>query len=150
MLVRQDSNFFPARRLRDEIDQLFTEFFGGYPLGNGSETRSSGFPPFNVWEDENRFVIEAEMPGMGMDDVEVTLQDNVLTLSGERKDWKPEGATEHRRERFIGSFRRTLNLPVDVDPDGVKAELRDGILSVELPKAKEARPRKIEVASAGL
>lgn len=106
------------------------------------------YPPLNVWEEGDAFYIEAEVPGLAQEQlhVEVTHR-NQVTISGER----PAGEREnrwHRRERGFGSFRRMIRIPAPVDADKVEAKLEDGVLTLTLPKAEEARPRRITVKAA--
>jgi len=105
------------------------------------------FPAVNTWEDETAVYAEAELPGLAMGDIEVTVMGDELTIKGERKDLEKEGATYHRRERGVGIFSRVLRLPVQIDADKVEATLRDGVLTIKLPKAQSALPRRIELKS---
>ena len=93
-----------------------------------------------------RFLVEAELPGMELEDVEIYVNgDNQLTLKGERKEPELQEGTWHRQERAFGSFTRTLQLPRDVDPDQVTAELKHGVLDDHLAQKAEVKPRRIEV-----
>ena len=92
------------------------------------------------------FTIKVELPGLKREEIGVSLQDGALVISGERKEEKiSEGTEVHRQERFYGKFQRTLTLPTPVAADKVKAAYSDGVLTVTLPKAEEAKPKKIEV-----
>jgi len=105
-------------------------------------------PALDLHEDTDNFFVSAELPGMKKEEIEISLQDGVLTLSGERKHEKTENTTEiHRSERFVGRFQRTLTLPAAVDADKVKASYQEGILNVTLPKAETAKPKQIQVKS---
>ena len=133
--------------LRDEIDRLFDS-----PLSALSETTqpflSGWLPAVDFFEDKDNFVVKAELPGMKKEEIEIALHDGVLSLSGERKaDEKYESAQACRSERFLGRFQRTLALPTAVDADKVQATYKDGILTVTLPKAEEAKPKQIEVTA---
>lgn len=134
----------PLSRLREELDRAFgnvlDEVSDFVPFG-----RSGGFPAVNLWEDDRNLYAEAELPGMSLENVEVLVMGNELTLKGERRDNPPEGAAYHRRERGAGTFTRVVRLPIDVNAEGVEATLRDGVLTVTLPKTEKARPRKIQV-----
>jgi HSP20 family protein len=100
----------------------------------------------DLYEDKDNVVVKAELPGMKREDVEVSLHDGVLSISGERKsEEKFEAAETYRTERFVGRFQRTLTLPAQVDAAKVNALYRDGILTVTLPKLEEAKPKQIEV-----
>jgi HSP20 family protein len=112
--------------------------------GNGFRAERV-FPPLNMWEDEGNLYAECELPGVQMEDLEVTVIGRDLTIKGQRKPHDYEGAPYHRRERDMGSFHRVVHLPIDIDSSKVNAELQHGVLTMTLPKAPEARPRKIEV-----
>jgi HSP20 family protein len=109
------------------------------------EMEPSFFPPLNVREDGETLKIEAEVPGVKIEDIEVSFDNGELTLKGEKKVDAPENAPLHRRERVYGSFSRTLTLPWEVKVDQVTAELKDGVLTVTLPKAEAAKPRKVAI-----
>lgn len=104
------------------------------------------YPPVDILESKDSYLIRAELPGMKQEDFNLELNDGTLTLSGERKVEKPaEGAAYHRSERPAGKFSRSFHLPQTVAQEGIKATYRDGILEVHVPKAEEAKPRKITV-----
>ena len=126
----------PLRELRDEMDRLVSGFVGALPEGPWSPAR--GQPGVNL-------KVEMELPGVRNDQIELSVVGNELTLSFQRQDDAPEGATYHRRERPVGTFTRVLRLPTDVNPDAVEAQLRDGVLTVTLPKAETAKPKKIKI-----
>jgi len=115
---------------------------------NGNETRVSdrAYPPLNMWEDGDSFTVEAEMPGMDLDDVEIFVDGgDQLTVKGERKSATEFLGTWQRQERGFGSFKRTITLPAGVDSERVEAVLKDGVLTIWLPKPEEVKPRKIKV-----
>lgn len=146
MVLCRINGTHPARRLRDEMDRIFEGFFESVPGGTPLATYSRRtFPAFNVWEEAEDLFVEAELPGMKMDEIEVLVIGDELTVKGERKDLQREDATYYRRERGAGTFSRVLRLSVEVDADKVEATLRDGVLTIKLPKAQAALPRKIEV-----
>ena len=103
-------------------------------------------PRADIREDDNKYVVELDLPGLSKNDVEVTFDNNTLTVSGERKleDDKKEGKV-HRRERFWGKFVRSLTLPTNVDRNKIDATFRDGVLTITLPKAEEAKVHRVEV-----
>jgi HSP20 family protein len=107
----------------------------------------NAFPALNLWEDDQNLLIEAEIPGLAMSDIELLIQGDQLTLRGQRRPAEQEKATFLRQERWTGRFERTLTLPAPVDQDKVEASLHNGILTITLPKAASARPRKIEIKS---
>lgn len=138
--------FEPLVGLRNEMDRLFDEFSRGTaPNRFAGRWAATGFPSINVWEDERNLHAEAELPGLTMNDLEVFVQGDELTIKGRRDDASPEGTTWHRRERGVGEFSRVLRLPVAVNAEKVEASLRDGVLAITLPKADSVLPRKIEV-----
>lgn len=142
-------NMFPMATfedLRREMNRLFDSRFRGYDGGWFPRTRV--FPPLNVWEDGERLMVEAETPGLDMNDIEVQVVGNELTIKGERKPFEGQNPTYHRQERGTGSFTRTVTLPIDVNADKVEAVLKDGVLTIALPKAEEAKARKITVKTA--
>jgi HSP20 family protein len=121
--------------LQDEIDRLFESPLTGWA------------PALDVHEDKDSFSVRVELPGMKREDIEVSLHDGALVISGERQSEKiSEGTEVHRQERFYGKFSRALTLPAAVAGDKVKAQYKDGILTVTLPKAEEAKPKAITVS----
>jgi HSP20 family protein len=126
---------------RREMERLFDS------LGTQAGPWTAGvFPPINVSETTESLFVRAELPGIRPDDLDLTVEDNTLTLAGSRKlPSEAEKVSYHRREREWGTFRRSFSLPVRVDADKVQARYADGILTVELPKAAEARPKQIAV-----
>ena len=130
--------------LRNEIDRLFEEPFSF--LGETQPFMSGWSPALDVFEDKDNLVVKAELPGMRKDEIEISLHDNVLSLSGERKEEQKYDQGEiHRSERFLGKFQRSLSLPTPVDADKVQASYKDGILTVTLPKTEAAKPKQIEI-----
>jgi len=131
--------------LRNEIDRLFESPFAGW--SEGLQPFMSGWSPaLDLHEDKDNSFVRAELPGMKKEDIEISLHEGVLTLSGERKEEKKQdGAEIHRSERFVGRFQRTLTLPSPVDVDKVKATYEEGILTVTLPKSEAAKPKQIQV-----
>jgi HSP20 family protein len=109
------------------------------------EMEPSFFPPLNVWEEGENIRVEAEIPGVKIEEVEVSFDNGELTLKGEKKFETKENAPLHRRERLYGAFTRTLTLPWEIVADKVSAELKDGILTITLPKAEAAKPHKVAV-----
>ena len=130
--------------LQDEIDRLF-----GAPLSelaHTSQLLSGWTPAFDLYEDKDNFYVKAELPGMKKEEIDLSLHDGSLSISGERKqETKVEEAEVYRAERFFGKFQRTVTLPTPVAVDRVKAEYKDGLLMVTLPKTEEAKPKRIDV-----
>jgi HSP20 family protein len=131
--------------LRDEIDRLFDSPLDS--LTTSSQQFLNGWlPPVDLFDDGNQFVLRAEVPGMRKEDIDISLHGEVLTLAGERKETDEYSKAEtYRSERFLGRFQRSFTLPAMVDPRKVEASYRDGILTITLPKAEEAKPKQIEV-----
>jgi len=130
--------------LRDEIDRLFE-----VPLANLARTShllSGWTPALDVYEDKDTITVKAELPGMKKEDIDISLHDGTLSITGERKsEEKFESAEVYRAERFVGRFQRSLSLPSPVAADKVKAQYKDGVLTITLPKTEEAKPKQIDV-----
>ncbi|HWN97480.1 MAG TPA: Hsp20/alpha crystallin family protein [Methylomirabilota bacterium] len=139
------SPFRHLSTLRDEIDRLFDSPLNA--LTNDSQQFLNGWlPTLDLHEDKDHLVLKAELPGMKKEDIDISLHGDVLTLSGERKEEENyEKAETYRAERFLGRFQRTLTLPFAVNASKVQASYKDGILTVTLPKAEEAKPKQIQV-----
>jgi HSP20 family protein len=105
------------------------------------------YPRIEVREEAERFTVTALLPGIEPQALEMTVLGNTLTLSGERKTEAPQGVTWHRRERGAGKFLRTIDLPAEIDADQVKADFANGVLTVALPKAAAAKPKRIAIAA---
>jgi HSP20 family protein len=129
--------------LRDEMDRLFDSSFG--PTFRAPGALSRWTPALDVYQDKDQFTVVVELPGLKKEDIEISLHNDVLTLSGERKQEKKD-EEGHRNERFFGRFQRSVTLPTSVDSNKVKATYQDGILKIVLPKAEEAKPKQIEVS----
>jgi HSP20 family protein len=132
---------------RDPFARLIDNFFGENMLPSEDVSNRAWMPAVNIRETDSAFFVEAELPGLTRDDIEITLENNLLKLSGERRFEKDANdESYHRVERSFGSFLRTFSLPSQVSSDDVKASFKDGVLVIEVPKAAEARPRKIDIA----
>jgi HSP20 family protein len=143
--------FSPLRDLHDEMHRMRNRFdqLVGESRGQRPTLDPSGFPALNAWEDDENFYVEAELPGLAESDLEISMADqSTLTIKGQRKQPELPGGQWHRRERAYGSFERSFPLPGAVTADNVEASLKNGVLTIKLPKAPELRPRKIEVKSA--
>ena len=130
-------------RLHGEMDDLFDSFF------RGMDSPFSGYkawPAIDVAEEENEILVRAEMPGCKTDDIDISVHGNVLTISGEKKlaEEKKEKGYFHVESSY-GSFRRELTLPTDVNPTKVDAIYKDGVLSITLPKAEQAKTIKVKI-----
>jgi HSP20 family protein len=115
------------------------------PTSRGAATQTAGYPALQVWSGQDRIALTAELPGVEIEDLEISINDDVLTLRGNKRIEEIADARYHRRERQCGEFTRTLRLPYRVQDDSVEATLRNGILSLSLPRAEEEMPRKIAV-----
>ena len=136
-------------QLHREIDGLFNGYNRGRLFGPAFEPGLGlrHYPKINLRDDDENVYVEALLPGVDPDQIEMNILGNTLTLAGERAaaDLGDEKCTWHRRERGIGKFMRTIELPVEIVADKVKAECRNGLLRVTMPKAAEAKPKKISV-----
>ncbi len=143
MVLSKRFPFWDIERTLDEMTRVF-DAFGG-PAGLRSMPTGT-FPAMNVYDVGDKLVLTAEAPGVNPDDIELNVVENSLTLSGSRNG-EPEGDSlrYYRRERFAGQFSRTITLAEKVNPDAVKASCKNGILTVELPKAAEAKAKRINV-----
>jgi len=143
-VVRYDP-FRELRSLQDEMTRLFSGVTGN--AGGGEElTTGNWFPKVDIFENKDHLVLEAELPGMTRDDFDLSFENNVLTLKGERKfEKKTDEGNYHRVERSYGSFARSFTLPQTVTAEGAVAEFDNGILHISLPKREEVKARKIEI-----
>ena len=128
----------------DRLQQDMSRLFGD--LNVNRTRRASSFPAINVWAAEESARVTAEIPGVSKDDLEINVTGDTLTLSGVRgQDDLPEGARYQRQERRFGEFSRSIQLPYTVDVNKVKALFKNGVLSVDLPRVKAEKPKKIAV-----
>ena len=130
--------FAEMRQLQANMNRLFDNA-GAFPA-------AQAYPPVNFWIGDNSVVVTAELPGLSAKDVDLTIREDTLTISGERR--QAEGAEHagwHRRERLHGIFSRAIGLPFRVDPDQVQAKFDNGVLEVEMQRPKADRPRKIAI-----
>jgi len=126
-------------RLRDEVERVFSG-------GERQRFAQSAYPPINLWQDDDQLVVEAELPGFDLEQLDVSVTgDNQLSISGERKQPELNDGTWHRQERGYGEFRRLIELPDPVDAEHVSATFKQGVLTVILPKRQEVKPRSIKV-----
>jgi HSP20 family protein len=150
-LVQRESNdlsnwspFDQLMNLRKELNRLVDSPFPD--LAHGTEFFNGWVPPLDLFEDKESLVARIELPGMKKEDIDISLLDGTLTVSGDRKETQNSGpAEEHRSERFHGRFSRSMALPKPVIAEKTKATYKDGILTITLPKTEEAKPKQIEV-----
>ncbi len=145
----------PVRELhtmQNEMNRLFNTFFDSPTPSNGGGQPAARrwIPAMDVAETEDHFVLRADLPGMAESDVHIELEDNVLTVSGERKaEQEHKGEGYYRVERSFGSFSRSLTLPDGVDADGIQASFESGVLEVRIPKPEQHKPRKVQISLGG-
>jgi len=147
-IVRYDP-FRDVRTLQEEVNRLFstnlTRGFGEEGIGRGAWN-----PSVDIFENKDQIILEAELPGMNPEDFELSVENNVITLRGERRfEKKDESDNYHRVERSYGSFTRSFTLPQTVSAEGATAEYKNGVLRVTLPKREETKARKIEISGEG-
>jgi len=132
--------------LQEEVNRLFNTYFSGAP--ESTETGEYHWnPAVDIFEDENSIKVMCEVPGVEKEDVKISIQDNVLTVSGEKKrDFEGENGSFYRVERLCGKFQRSFSLPSSVDQENVKATYKNGILTINLPKEEEAKPKEVSIA----
>ena len=134
--------FEDFRRLQDEIDNLFDQ----WPATTGVRSVARGtYPPINVGATPDHLEIYLFAAGLDPKKLDLSIQQNLLTVAGERELPVNEAATYYRRERFAGGFRRVVTLPEDVDPDRVEARYRDGVLQITVKRKESAKPRTIQL-----
>lgn len=131
--------------LQDDMGMMFDEFFG-----DGKKMRELGLtrwhPRVDITEEDNRYELTADLPGMRREDIKVEVRDNVLTLRGEKKMEEEKKDKNYRlSERYYGEFTRTFTLPENVDRNAIDAEFKDGVLHLSIPKTEKAKPKQIEV-----
>ena len=132
--------------LRDELNSFFElPFWSGF--GRTGQLFTGWSPALDLYQSNDNVVAVVELPGMRKEDIEISLHDGTLTVSGERKlESTSNGEKAERSERYVGRFRRSIALPTRVDAGKVSATYRDGILTVTLPKAEEVKPKQIQVS----
>ncbi|MCX7834701.1 MAG: Hsp20/alpha crystallin family protein [bacterium] len=140
--------WFPRRDLltiQNEMNRLFENFFGSSKF---DEAEPMWSPRMDVIESKDDYIVKADIPGVRKEDVKITLNENVLTVQGERaEEVKKDSDTYHLIERRVGKFSRSLTLPTNVVVEKIKAKFNDGVLTITLPKAEEAKPREISIES---
>lgn len=143
-LLRKPGFEMPLSRLRDQLNQIFEQpdFAMSDLLGGG------WLPAVDVLDDKDKLTVKAELPGFKREDLDVSVHDNNLVISGERKsDEEKKDGEFYRSERFYGKFHRSISLPSTVDTGKIQAKYRDGVLTVTLPKTEKAKAKQIDVAA---
>jgi HSP20 family protein len=145
MSITRYDPFRDLKTLQDEVNRLFsTNFSRGF--GDEGIARGAWTPNVDIFENKDELVLEAELPGMNREDFELTIENNVLTLRGERRfEKKDEADNYHRVERAYGAFTRSFTLPQSVSGEGAAAEYKNGVLRVVLRKREEVKARRIEI-----
>lgn len=139
--TRRNRTYRTLPEFRWDVDRLFDEM-----LNRGSMSIATSGPASDLYETDDHFVLEMNLPGYDLSDIDVNLEQGVLQISGSREDVsEEEKGTYHVRERGWGRFTRSFTVPHTIDPKGVSAEFANGVLNVTLPKAAEAKARRIEV-----
>lgn len=134
-------------RVWPDMTRFFEDFFNDFPHVAHWQTRENWIPAVDILEKDGNLILRAELPGINEKEIELKLEGNVLTLKGERKlDKGEDNGSYHRIESYHGSFSRSFTLPDTVDPEKIKAEYKDGVLTVTLPQKPEVRPRQIPVS----
>lgn len=132
--------------LRRQMDDIFSRSLGNFFDNGEGETMSSWAPAMDVIERENEVILRAELPGLSEEDVEITIENNTLSLRGEKRfEEEAEDGNYRRVERRYGSFYRSFSLPSTVDQESIDANFKNGVLEIGLPKVEQAKPRKITV-----
>jgi HSP20 family protein len=149
MSITRYDPFRDLRSLQDEVNRLFSTNIGR-GFGDEGLSRGAWMPSVDIFENKDSIVLEAELPGMNREDFELTVENNVLTLRGERRfEKKDEADNYHRVERAYGSFTRSFTLPQTVSAENAAAEYKNGVLRVTLQKREEVKARRIEIAGEG-
>lgn len=124
-------------------NRLSSDWFGNSTTGLG------GYPPLNAFQQEDNLVVILELPGVAKESLNIEAKENTLRISGRKSVNYPENASVHRRERLEGAFDRTLAVPMQIDPDRIKAEYNDGLLALFIPRAEQEKPRTIQIQMGG-
>ena len=141
--------FTPHHELADmhsDMGRLFNWAFGG--RGDVSALTSDWMPAIDVYEDDNAYHVRADLPGLKRDEIDITLDNNTLSISGEKKDGnETKSENVYRAERYYGKFLRSVELPSVVNTEKIEAQYKDGVLEIVVPKSEEARPKQIKIES---
>ena len=141
MIMRFSNPFEALLQFQKQLDaRLASDWLGDSTAAMGA------YPPINIFQQGHDFVAVVELPGVRREDLSIEAKDGTIRISGKKTLDYGEGVSIHRRERLEGSFDRTITLPVQIDPDRIKAEYGDGILALFIPRAESDKPRSIQVA----
>jgi HSP20 family protein len=144
MLMRPYAGWTSPRREMERLRRQMNRLFSDWPT-QVQGLSAPGYPAMNVWTDEDSAIVTAELPGMDRDKIDISVENDILTVRGERQPADIEGATYHRRERRYGTFVRSFRLPFRVETEKVEATFTNGVLNIVLPRAEEEKPKKISV-----
>ena len=146
-LVRWEP-FRELAALQNEMGRWMNQLTGSPVPGGGNGQSSTWMPAVDVWETESELVLSFDLPGISEDKISVELEDNVLTVSGEReRAHEHSGDRFYRYERRFGTFTRTVTLPQGVNEEAIKADYRDGVLEIRVPKPEEQKPKRIQIGT---
>lgn len=141
MLISRSDPFRALLDLQRSLESSFkSDWLRGSTAGRGS------FPPINIFQKGDDFVAVVELAGIDKEKLDIQVKENLIRLSGERVPAYPQDVSAHRRERIFGTFDRTISVPVRVDAEAIKAEYRDGILALFIPRAEDDKPRKVTIS----
>jgi HSP20 family protein len=141
MIMRYADPFDTLLAFQQALEnRLRSDWLGGSTTGTGS------FPPINVFQQGDDLVALIELPGVRKEDLNIQVQEGSLRISGRKSIDYPDDVSLHRRERSVGAFDRTLVVPMQINPDGIKAEYNDGLLALFIPRAEQDKPRSIEIS----
>ena len=147
MLMRPYGGWVSGQREMERLRREMNRLFADWTRGTGARVAPE-YPAMNIWTDEDSVVVTAELPGVNPEGIEISVEQDMLTLRGSRQPEEvAEDATYHRRERRCGAFSRAFRLPFQVDAEGVDATFRNGVLHIVLPRAEADKPRKITIKS---
>lgn len=146
--MRIDYAVTPFDALKGEMGRLVDEFFYPSRASRQSVFKRSSFPAINVWEDNENYYLEAELPGLGIEDVELIVRGKELSIRGKKQRLEKDNVHYHRQERGVGEFSREVEFPSAIDNEKIEANLTNGILNIKLAKSVTAIPRVIKVKSA--
>jgi HSP20 family protein len=143
---REFPSFRGLQSLQNDMNRIFDDYFRGDNLVNDSFFSRDWNPAVDIVENNDNYILKAELPGMNKDDVKITLENNLLTIRGEKKnEYAKKEGNYHRVERSYGSFERTFTIPGSIKSNDIDAQYNNGILTLTLPKAEEAKPKMIDV-----
>jgi HSP20 family protein len=147
MAVSRWDPFRDLMSIQNELNRLFGRTYAG---GESAPSSGSWMPALDVFETQDKFVVTVELPGVNPDEVDVSVEDSTLTITGERKFYENVSDDSfHRVERRYGSFARSLSLPQTADAERIEASFDRGVLTIEVPRVEQAKPKRIQVRATG-